>query len=706
MAVGRPPGGGLVSRAVPADPAQRFRERLVVLRVLIISLLVALLGRLWYLQVVSGPSYRQAAAANHIRDVVLPAPRGLILDDMGRPLVDNRTTLVLTVDRATLLAQPDGGRAVLDRLAGVVHLPVSELRQLTTVCGPGVRPPCWSGSPYQPIPVGGAVSPATAVQIEQQGQAFPGVTVSVQPVRAYPRPDGALAAHTLGYLGPISPAELARLSPTAQNVDRNELVGRAGLEASYNGWLSGRPGIQQVTVSAAGAVIGTVGQTPPLPGDTLITSLDARVQAVVQNALGYGIDRARSRGKPVTSGAAVVLDARTGRVVAMASYPSYNPEVFVGGISAANYRALTDPAAGVPLLDRAIQGQYPPGSTFKLATASGAVMEGTASFSGLYPCPGSVTLGNRVFHNFADEALGMITLHQAIVASCDTVFYGFAATDWYHDQALIAAGKPPLEAVQHMAMAYGLGRPTGIDLPGERAGLIQDRASKLAEWKTYLRANACAGAKRRAPGDPLKALDEENCLYGWQFRLGDQANFDIGQGTVLVTPIQLAVAYAVLCNGGTVYSPRIGKAIVAPDGRVIKTITPPVRGHVPVRPDVLANIMSAMYDVTRSGTAAGAFAGFPFGQVDVGGKTGTSQIANDPTNTSSWFASFAGLPGHRPQYVAVVVIPKGGQGANAAAPAVRQIWDGIYGLTGAPPALPGDRPPLGLPRLARTGVSR
>jgi len=666
----------------------QYGVRLGVLRVLVVGLLLALLGRLWYLQVLGRGVYQQAAVANSVRAIVVPAERGRILDDRGRPLVANRTTVVVTVDRTALARRPDAGRAVLQRLSALLHMPYAELRRRTTLCGRGAKPPCWNGSPYQPIPVSEVADTTIALQLAERSEQYPGVSAEAGAVRDYRRPGGALAAHLLGYVGPISSTELARLSPAQQALRRNDVVGRAGLEQSYDRVLAGRDGVRRVAVDATGAVTAAIGETPPTAGGDLQTSIDAPVQKVLEHALSLGIGKARGQGEPATTAAGVVLDARTGHVVAMASLPAYRPEVFTSGISQRDYRAVTDPAADVPLLNRVIQGQYAPGSAFKPISVSGIVEEGTANFSQRYSCPSGVTLGNRIFHNFEGTSLGSLNLHTALVKSCDTVFYSWANTDWYADQAKVARGEKPAEAVQQMARAYGLGSDTGVDLPAESGGVIDDRTSKLVYWKAYLRANACQGAKTRSAGDPIRRLDAENCTDGWRFRLGDQANFDIGQGTVLVTPLQLAAAYAALVNGGTVYAPRLAKAVLSADGKVLRRIDAPVRGHLPVSASVRMKIVSALYDVPRFGTAAGAFGGFPLGKVHVGGKTGTAQAGLNPKHDTSWFASFAGPPGQSPQYVTVVVVPKGGQGARAAAPAVRAVWEGIYGI-GRKAAMPG-----------------
>jgi penicillin-binding protein 2 len=680
--------------------SERSRPRLFVLRVLVISLLATLFARLWYLQVLAGEQYARAASDNRVREVVTLAARGQILDDRGRPFIQNKTALVVSVDRTVLARQRDRGAGVLHRLAAVISMPDAELHARIQLCAKGVKLPCWNGSPYQPIPVTDRASTTMALRILERQETFAGVTAEVAAVRDYRRPAGANAAHLLGYLSPISDAELAE--PRFAGYRRTDLIGRTGLEESYDSYLRGTPGVRKLAVDNLGAVTGLVQETSPAAGNNLVTSLDAGVQKVVEDALVHAVANAHRQRQPADSAAGIVLDAQTGHVVAMASYPTYRPDVFNGGISERNFAALRSPAAGIPLLNRAVQGRYAPGSTFKLVSTAGVVSEGTASFSGRYPCPSSVKLGDRVFRNFEGEFLGDIDLHTTLVKSCDTVYYGFANTDWYRDEALVRAHRPPVEAVQKMARAFGFGRDTGIDLPAESSGTIEDRATKLKLWRDFVRPNACAGAKRFPPGSFRQRLDAENCTDGWRFRLGDQANFDIGQGTVLVTPLQLATAYAALVNGGRVFSPRLGKAVVDTGGHVVRAITCPVRSKVPVSRKTLNDIAAALYDVPRQGTARGAFAGFPFDRVAVGGKTGTAQLDNNKRNDASWFASFAGPPGSKSQFVAVVMVPKGGQGGRVAAPAVREIWEGIYGLRpGSQAVLPGGRLPTALPA---TGV--
>ena len=693
--------------------SDRSRLRLVVLRALIVSLLLTLLGRLWYLQVLAGPEYQRAAADNQVRDIVATAPRGEILDDRGRRLATNKTALVVSVDRVRLSRQSDGGRAVLQRLASVLRIPWADLRDKIQLCGPHALPKgCWNGSPYEPIPVtqlkDNLASTRLALQILERKEDFPGVSAELAAVRDYTKPDGARATHVLGYLAPITEAELKKLPKAQQDARRSDLVGRQGLEESYDSYLRGRPGVTQVAVDHLGAVTGTLSRSDPQPGDELVTSLDARVQASLEKALRDAVARAHSAavapyGGPADFAAGVVMDAQTGHVVAMASYPDYDPNLFVGGISQRQYDALQH-TKGNPLLDKAYVSAYPSGSSFKLISTAGLLADGTASLGGSYDCSPSFSIGSRSFRNFEGEAYGYIDLHKTIVVSCDTVYYRLAYADWVRDNNLVLHHKRPVEGVQRMARAFGLAQSPNIDLPGATTGHIADRRNTMLRWKET-RKDYCAGAKRRPKGSYLQLLDREYCTDGWRFNPGDQLNEDIGQGTVLLSPLQLAVAYSALANGGTVFEPRLGKAILGPNGQLIKTLNAPVRDHLPISKTALDYIRNAMYDVPLSGTAAGAFQGFPFNKVKVGGKTGTAEVGFNGQYTSAWFASFAGRRGDKPRFVTVIMTDKGGVGGTVSAPSVREVWDTVFGVEGHQAAFPNGRPPVAMPKVGPPAIS-
>jgi penicillin-binding protein 2 len=669
------------------------RRRLFVLYVLVVAALVALGGRLWYLQVLNTSQYRALAAANQTRQVVVPAVRGEIVDDQGQPLVRNQTSMVVSVNMMQLSqTTSDGGKSVLRRLAPLLGLSYKALSEKTRLCTKGVPAPCWPGSPYQPIPVDQRVSMRTALQIMEEPNQFPGVTAGVQPVVNYPAPDGADPSQVLGYLQPITQQEMAKEHLPETGFAGDDLVGQAGLEAQYNTALTGRPGSQTVSVNAAGDVTGTVSQTPPKNGDTLVTSLNANVQAVAQNALSDAIARARAQGNDVNQGAAVV-ETTTGRILAMASYPDYNPSVWVNGISQQEFNYLFGTASGEPIMNWATQGQYAPGSTFKVTSTAAAVADGYSLY-GQYDCPASVNIDGRTFINDGNPNLGSMTFQEALIQSCDSVYYNLAYQMWQHDDNAAnfrANPNAPIQKMQKMELAWGFGNYTGIDLPEEATGTIPTRQWLYYMWKDNAHTGQNWCKYGNANGSYVQQIEYDDCRYGFVWEPGQAAIAAIGQGYVTATPLQLANAYTALADGGRLYAPKIGEALISPAGKVVQRIDPTVTRRLPVAPATLAYIRNALAGVVTQGTAAGAFAGFPLNKVCVAGKTGTAEIMGKAA--TSVFASFA--PCQNPKYVVVVMLPNSGYGADAAAPAVRQIWDGIYGLEGRKAALPGGQlPPI------------
>jgi penicillin-binding protein 2 len=682
--------------------SERSRLRLFVLRVLVLSILLTLFGRLWFLQVHASEDYDLAASANRVREVVAPAPRGEVLDVTGTPLVRNRTALVVSVNRALLLREPDDGKAVLDRLSALLGKPADVLAQEIRPCGGAVTPPCWRGSPYQSVPVQEYAATDTAgvqrvLAIEEHREDFPGVTAQFAAVRDYPQ--GTLAAHSLGYLGPISEPEVGTAG--YEGVRPDALVGRAGVEASYDDALRGTDGVEQLLVDNVGRVTGKAGETAARSGDTLVLSLHAGVQQAAEQALQRAVDKARqTRSRDgsgmlrADSGSIVVMEARTGRIAAMASYPSYDPAVFVGGATPEQFADLVDEGKGAPLVFRAIQGGYAPASAFKPISTAAAVQSGDYPLRGLYPCPGGYApLGGK--RNFEGAALGTIDLRTALVKSCDTIFYKFAYEQWLRDGGN-KPGPEPRDPMVAMAQAFGLGRPTGVDLPSERSGTVADRAFLRQRWEDT-KANRCEGAVNPALTEDRRQINREFCEDGYRFRGGDAANFAIGQGDTLVTPLQLATVYAAVANGGQLVTPHVGRALLSAYGGGVTEIAPPARGSVPVDPQTLDYIKQALAGVTQpGGTASGAFAGLA---VPVAGKTGTGEVAGK--QDTSWFASFA--PAAAPELVVVGMVSQGGTGGTIAAPMVREVYDAIYGLGGSPELLPGGKLPAALPAMRPDG---
>ncbi|MCL9795749.1 penicillin-binding protein 2 [Frankia sp. AgKG'84/4] len=683
----------------------RMRIRVLLLRVLVLSLLVTLGARLWVLQILDGDHYRQVAETNRVREVVTPATRGMILDDRGQPLVRNRTSLVISVNRSITDRQADQGKAVLARLASVIGSPADELTRRIRFCGGQVRQPCWNGSPYQPVPVAKDVSPQQALAVIEHPDRFPGVSADLQAVREYPH--GSLAAHELGYLAPVTQDQLDRQGDE-KGYHLNSLIGVSGLESTYDDELRGVDGVERLEVDRFGRVAGTASTTAPASGDHLVLNLDLGVQQAAEQALQ---DTINSLGGGARTASAVVLNVRTGGVVAMASLPSYDPSVFVGGVSEQDYQGLSNPANGIPLLSRAYQGSGAAGSTFKIVSTATVLQDLGGQPDQKYPCAQTLQIGDQTFHNFDGESAGPITLHQALVISCDVIFDQFAYNAWLADGGL-RNGRgpyaPPKEYFVRMAEAMGFGKATGIDLPGETKGSVVDRAGAKAIW-AELKDSYCRRAKNGYPEetDPVKAerfrkYAAEACVDGYLYNAGAATQFAIGQGQYLaVSPLQLAQAYAAVANGGTVWKPMLARAAISPDGKVVRTFRPTKTGTVPVSQDVLAYIRSGLLGVSTEpgGTATGIFADWPTAQIPIAAKTGTAEV--EGKGDTSWFASFA--PANDPQYAVVVTIPDSGQGAQYAGPVAKRIYQAIYGV-GQPAAMPGGKPPAALPRINADGT--
>jgi penicillin-binding protein 2 len=678
----------------------RSRKRLLGLYLIALAMLVVLGGRLWYLQVLDTSQYKALAAVNQTRTVVVPAVRGMITDNTGQPLVTNQTSMTVSVDMMQLSqTTKDDGKAVLARLAPLLHVPAKTLSEKVRLCTRGVPQPCWTGSPYQPIPVAEHVSDSIALQIMEEPTLFPGITAQLSPVTDYPMPDGANPAQSLGYLQPITQAEMAKQHLPETGFAGDDLVGQSGLEAQYNTALTGKPGTQIVSVNAAGDVLRTVGGTPAQTGDTLVTSLNAKVQAIAQQALSSAIARSRAAGNSANQGAAVV-ETTGGRVVAMASYPDYNPNVWANGISQKEVNDLFGIGAGAgsgePAINWATQGQYAPGSTFKVTSTAAAIADGFP-LHGLYNCPASVSIGGHSFINDGAPNLGAMTFSEALIQSCDTVYYDIGYQMYQSDNVKansVLSANAPTQKMQAMELAWGFGKDTGVDLPEESTGTIPTRQWLYSMWKdnAHKGENWCKNGK--ANGSYVQQIEYDDCLSGWVWEPGQAAIAAIGQGYITATPLQLTNAYVALANGGKLYAPRLGEALVSASGKVVQKITPPVIRKLPVASETLAYIRSALAGVVTQGTAAGAFGGFPLNQVCVAGKTGTAQIMGKVA--TSVFASFA--PCDHPKLVVVVMLPDSGFGADAAAPAVRQIWDGIFGVEGKKSAMPGGNLPA-LPNL-------
>ena len=687
--------------------ATKGRLRLVVVQALVLSLFVTLFARLWYMQVLGGEAYQAQAAEQSIRELVVQPARGLIVDDMGRPLVANRTSWVVSLDRTMLHKMSQDEQAtLLGRLSKAVDVPAKKIEARTLLCGEAgsVAGTCWNGSPYQPVPVAEDVRQQVAVSIMEQQEDFPAVLVESQNVRAYPSPYGINAAHVLGYLSPITEAELDEAkAENDTSVHGASVVGRAGLEKEYDRYLRGLPGYKRVAVDSMGRVLGDSGEIQGRVGDTLVTSIDARVQAVVEQQLEQTIKTARKTFDKVThknyvadSGAVVVMDAKNGRVVAMSGAPTYDPKVWVGGITSKQLGRLYSAKADNPLLFRATQGQFAPGSTWKPLMTTGALNNGFSPSTRL-DCSSGFQVGNRWFKNYESASYGMIGFDRALQISCDTFFYRVGYRFWQKygtDEGDVNAKDPLVKT----AKLYGFGKPTGVDLPGEAGGRIADRHWKKAYWEANKGYYCKIG--RRPGNDFLHVFAREFCAEGYAYRAGDAVNYVIGQGDTLVTPLQSARAYAALANGGTLYEPRVAKAIVGPNGKVIREIKPAKVGKVKLSSKSLEYVDQALLGTAKTGTTAWKFIDFPLDKVRIRSKTGSAEVHGK--QSTSWVASYD------KNYVVLMMVTQAGTGSGTSGPAVRKIWEALYGVKGmkvdtAKAALPDARTPTGLPVFAEDG---
>ncbi|MER6994999.1 penicillin-binding protein 2 [Streptomyces sp. NPDC000410] len=652
----------------------RVQIRLIIIQVLVFSLFATLGGRLWYIQIRNGEEYAKEASGNGVQRVVQPAVRGSILDARGVPLADNETRLVVSASRTDLMKMKDDGKGVLTRLAGVLGMKPKDVMDKVRLCDSQTPKPCWNGSPYQPIPVTLEATTQQALQIRERPEDFPGITAEPTAVRRYPAPGKSNTAQVLGYLSPVTDEELEKAKDTDSPFLRSDQVGRSGLERTYDKELRGKAGITRYEVDNLGRVIGQGKPDKAEPGANVVTSIDARVQAVAEWELNNAMKEARkvfddntNRNYKADSGAVVVMESRTGRIVAMASLPTYDPNAWVGGISGTDYARLTGKNSNFPLLNRAIQGQAAPGSIFKVIPTAAAVNAGY-DFNGRYPCTSSYSIGNQVFKNFESQHHGSISLGRALEVSCDTVYYSLSHEQWKKDGGL-KPKRNPADWFYKTAHQFGLARETGIDLPNEERGRVPDRRWKQNFWEANKDYWCKIGKKG---GSYVQQLSYENCLEGNLLRAGDSVNYSIGQGDTLVTPIQMATIYAAISNGGTLYDPTVGKAVVSADGKNIREIKPTSHGKLPMDAKTRKMIDGALAGVATRGTAAWRFGGWPQDKIPMHAKTGTAEVYGK--QTTSWFATYTS------DYSIVMTISQGGTGSGASGPAVRNIYNALYGL--------------------------
>jgi penicillin-binding protein 2 len=684
----------------------KSRLSLLVVQILIVSLMTALFGRLFYLQVAAGPKYREAALSIQSRDVVAPATRGLIVDGYGVPLAMNKAGLAITIDRIAIDKLEDKGVGVMKRLAALLNLKYEDIYQNTRLCGElpkGEKAGCWQGSRYQPIPITKSADPDIALQIVERSDAFPGVDAQPVAIRNYPSYLDVNAAHVLGYVGPLTESDL--LESNGKQYFRSETIGKTGLEIQYDSFLRGEPGIRTVIVDRKESITRESQNTKPIPGDHLVTSLDVRLQAATEKALKEAVLRGRANGYTSDSGAAIVMDVRTGQILALASYPTYDPNSWEKGLTVQQASDLFSEKKSVPALNRAIQGLFAPASTFKVVSVVAAADAGY-DINANYDCPSQVQVGTRAFQNFDSKNQGRMDMKKAIAVSCDTIWYQIAFDEWLRDGGLKPKSNPN-DYFFKAAQAFDITEKVGIDLPSESRSRLADRAYKK-RWHDQNKDFYCNYKDRatKAQQTPfLLQLAAENCVDGDKIRAGDAVNFSIGQGDTVVTPLKLTQMYAAIANGGTIWQASIAKAVVKTDGTVVKTFTPAKLGTLDVEASTIKFLQQSLREVVVSGTGAGVFAGFP---IEISGKTGTGQVfGKNPDGSlkddTSWFASYA--PSDKPRYAVVMMVGQGGFGASTSGVGVRQIYEALFGVSGnkiIPGAalFPEGKPPMQLPKIS------
>jgi penicillin-binding protein 2 len=583
------------------DPGQK---RIIAMSALVTGALMVIVCQLWYLQVLEGGRFQEASDKNRIRIRPIAAPRGILFDRNGAPLVDNRPAFTLSLIPRELDRDPDKRDAALGRLSALIQIPYQELRDVVAKTSP---------DSFLPVRLRRNLSIEEMQKVEEWKLELPGVIVEVEPQRVYP--NSRFAAHLLGYVREASDDQLKQ-----GRYRRGDMVGQSGLERLLDEFLRGKDGGERIEVDAMGRPMRLIQSTEPHPGAQVVTTVDRRIQEAAEKAMeGH-------------AGAVVVMDPRNGDVLAMVSTPAFQIDRFTGAIDRESWlRVMKDPE--FPMLNRTIQSQYAPGSVFKIVVAAAGLQEKTLTPADRTYCNGEFQLGTWTFKDWKREGHGTVDALDAMRHSCNVFFY----------QAGLKIGGA---AITKYASAFGLGQATGIDLGAEKFGLIPSP-------KTRGRRGVAA------------------------FQAGEIVNMSIGQGQVLVTPMQVARFMAAVANGGVLWKPRLVQRIERPERGVVWSDTGTVTGHVELNPAVWAFLRQSLWAVVNdNGTGAGA----RIPGLDIAGKTGTAQmIANSKAEKGqdhAWFASFA--PVKDPEVVVVVLVERGGKGGQVAAPIARKIYNAIF----------------------------
>ncbi len=682
-------------RSLPVTP--QLAMRVAMLGVVAFVMFAIIFFRLWYLQVLSGDQYRAQATDNRVRNLQLPAPRGSILDRNGRILVTSTQATVIQIspsrlpdaerqaaakwvqDVVTRDALPKGQRRApipipppktpalakeLTRLGHVIGEKPADIQE--TIIRSLVQ------LPYAAVTIKiGVPASERNYLLERQAQ-FPSIDPpALAPVRDYPK--GDLAAQLMGTVGQITKKQL--LDPSFHGVLAGTAIGQTGIEGEYDHYLRGTNGVQRYVVDAQGNPKGSP-RTPhrPLAGDVVQLTIDGGLQRAGQDALEQGMRDAQALANPGVAGAFVALDPTNGQVLAMGSAPTYRPKELARTISQTRYNRLFGKNSGSPLLNRAITSVYPTGSTFKPITALAALSTGVVTPDQLIDDPGCITIAKKAFCDAGSSsahpiAAGSVDLVDALKVSSDVYFYSLG--QWLN--------KLPHQPLQRWARRLGLANTTGIDLPGEATGTVPDRA-----WRRKVRQEEIDYEKvhhNRCPPDCV--ISDKRA---WS--VGDEVNLATGQGDLQASPLQMAVAYSALANGGTVITPHVARTLLDSEGRELRQISPPPAHHIAMNPDYRNLILEGLHEAASQpdGTSGTVFAGWNQDRFPVYGKTGTAQRFYGPANAQvehdqSWYVAYSydSQGANRKPIVIAMTIEQGGFGAEAAAPAVCLMLNHWFG---------------------------
>lgn len=598
---------------------KRSNYRLDVLAIIIILVFVALISRLGYLQVIQGKYYGQEADGNRIRLAPIMAPRGMFFDRNGIPMVSNRPGFTVSLLPLTGPVPDD----IIAKVAGILNITTDEIRKKLSQ----------HNGKFEPVRIKSDIGPDVVTKIEERRAELPGVIIEIQPIRNYI--NNELGAHLFGYVSEINDVELEKAKANGYKI--GDIIGKFGLEKVYDRELRGTDGGNQVEVDVTGRPVNVLGRKEPIPGNNLTLTIDYKIQKAAEVAIDEQLTylQTKSEFRNAKAAAAIVMNPKTGEILAMVSRPTFNPNLFSGGISSKDWKLLNENPNN-PMDNKAISGEYPPGSTFKLVTGAAALELGKVTPEEKILDTGKHWIIDK--GNSEGEALGWINFKEALTKSDNVYFYEMG-------------NRLGIDNLEKYARMFGLGAVTGIKLQGESEGLVANQKYKEK-------------------------------VYGEEWYLSETFDAAIGQGFQLVTPLQVAVLMSEIANGGHRYRPYLVSKISSDKGETIKTFAPEEVGSIQLSNKTLGLIRESLRDVAlEGGTAAQAFRDFP---VSIAGKTGTAE--NPHGSDHGWFIAYG--PYEDPSVVVVVIVEQGGFGAGSAAPIARKIMEAAFNINQAPVEAP------------------